>query len=56
MGAQPPLQNPLEEVMKPTYARGAGATILSEPKEDENGKQYRAEDIEGHRWMFMERQ
>ena len=38
------------------HARGAGATILSEPKEDENGKQYRAEDIEGHRWMFMERQ
>jgi PhnB protein len=33
----------------------AGANILSEPKEDANGKQYRVEDIEGHRWMFMER-
>ena len=38
------------------HARKAGATILSSPKEDENGKQYRAEDLEGHRWMFMERQ
>jgi uncharacterized glyoxalase superfamily protein PhnB len=37
------------------HARRAGATILSEPKEDSNGKQYRAEDLEGHRWMFMER-
>jgi uncharacterized glyoxalase superfamily protein PhnB len=36
------------------HARKAGATILSAPKEDENGKQYRAEDLEGHRWMFMQ--
>ncbi len=36
-------------------ARRAGATILSELEEDENGKKYRAEDLEGHRWMFMER-
>lgn len=36
-------------------ARRAGATILSELEEDENGKKYRAEDVEGHRWMFMER-
>jgi uncharacterized glyoxalase superfamily protein PhnB len=36
-------------------ARKAGANILSEPKEDSNGKQYRVEDLEGHRWMFMER-
>jgi uncharacterized glyoxalase superfamily protein PhnB len=35
-------------------ARKAGATILSAPNEDENGKQYRAEDLEGHRWMFMQ--
>ena len=32
-------------------AKAAGATILS-PIE---GKRYRAEDIEGHRWMFTER-
>jgi uncharacterized glyoxalase superfamily protein PhnB len=37
------------------HARKAGANILSEPKEDSNGKQYRVEDLEGHRWMFMER-
>lgn len=36
-------------------ARAAGATILSEPQRDENGKRYRAEDLEGHRWMFIER-
>ena len=37
-------------------ARDAGATILSAVEADENGKRYRAEDLEGHRWMFMERQ
>ena len=36
-------------------ARSAGATILSELEEGEEGKRYRAEDIEGHRWMFIER-
>jgi uncharacterized glyoxalase superfamily protein PhnB len=36
-------------------ARGGGATILSEPEEGANGKRYRVEDVEGHRWMFMER-
>ncbi len=36
-------------------AKKAGATILSEPEEDSHGRRYRAEDIEGHRWMFMER-
>jgi uncharacterized glyoxalase superfamily protein PhnB len=38
-------------------AREAGAVILSE-LEDNPGvgqRQYRAEDIEGHRWMFAER-
>jgi uncharacterized glyoxalase superfamily protein PhnB len=35
-------------------ARRAGATILSEVESGENGKRYRAEDLEGHRWMFME--
>jgi uncharacterized glyoxalase superfamily protein PhnB len=32
-------------------AKGAGATILS-PVE---GNRYRAEDVEGHRWMFIQR-
>ncbi len=36
-------------------ARGAGAHILSEVEDGENGKRYRVEDLEGHRWMFMER-
>ena len=37
-------------------ARAAGATILSE-LEDNTGigqRQYRAEDLEGHRWMFAQ--
>ena len=36
-------------------AKAAGATILSEVETTENGKRYRAEDLEGHRWMFTER-
>jgi PhnB protein len=36
-------------------AKAAGATILSEPEGDPPGKRYRVEDLEGHRWMFMER-
>lgn len=36
-------------------ARAAGATILSGVEAGENGKRYRAEDLEGHRWMFIER-
>ena len=36
-------------------ARDAGATILSEPEADDFGRRYRAEDLEGHRWMFLER-
>jgi len=32
-----------------------GATILSEVEADDYGKRYRAEDVEGHRWMFMQR-
>jgi PhnB protein len=36
-------------------ARDAGATILSEIESGGPGKRYRAEDLEGHRWMFMER-
>jgi uncharacterized glyoxalase superfamily protein PhnB len=36
-------------------ARDAGATILSEIETGGPGKRYRAEDLEGHRWMFVER-
>jgi len=36
-------------------ARDAGALILSEPADQEGGfRHYRAEDLEGHRWMFSE--
>ena len=37
------------------HAKASGATILSEIQEDSPGRRYRAEDIEGHRWFFMER-
>jgi uncharacterized glyoxalase superfamily protein PhnB len=37
-------------------AKSAGATILSEPEDGPPGRRYRAEDLEGHRWMFMQRQ
>jgi uncharacterized glyoxalase superfamily protein PhnB len=36
-------------------ARAAGATILSEVEPGGPGQRYRVEDLEGHRWMFMER-
>ena len=36
-------------------ARDAGATILSEVESGGPGTRYRAEDLEGHRWMFVER-
>ena len=36
-------------------AQAAGAIILSEPKDEGHGRAYRAEDLEGHRWMFMQR-
>jgi len=36
-------------------ATAAGAVILSPLEEGGEGKRYRAEDLEGHRWMFMER-
>ena len=37
-------------------ARAAGATILSELEENAGvgQRQYRAEDLEGHRWMFAQ--
>jgi PhnB protein len=36
-------------------AHAAGATILSPVEEGQEGKRYRVEDVEGHRWMFMEK-
>jgi uncharacterized glyoxalase superfamily protein PhnB len=36
-------------------ARSKGARILSEPEDGPPARRYRAEDIEGHRWMFMQR-
>lgn len=35
--------------------RKAGARILSQPEGGPPGKRYRVEDLEGHRWMFMQR-
>jgi uncharacterized glyoxalase superfamily protein PhnB len=39
------------------YARAkrAGARILSEPEDGFPGRRYRTEDLEGHRWMFLQR-
>ena len=41
-------------IMSDAQARAAGATILSELEENTGvgQRQYRAEDLEGHRWMF----
>jgi len=35
-------------------AVASGALILSEPEDSPDGRRYRAEDPEGHRWMFIE--
>ena len=35
-------------------AKRAGAAILSEPEDGPPARRYRVEDLEGHRWMFME--
>ena len=35
-------------------AKAAGAVILSEPRDNPAGRLYRAEDPEGHRWMFIQ--
>lgn len=36
-------------------AKDAGAMVLSEPEDTEFGERhYRAEDLEGHRWMFSQ--
>jgi uncharacterized glyoxalase superfamily protein PhnB len=40
-----------------TRAKAAGAVILSELEDSPfSGRRYRAEDLEGHRWMFVQRQ
>jgi uncharacterized glyoxalase superfamily protein PhnB len=36
-------------------AESSGATILSPVEQGDGGKRYRAEDLEGHRWMFVQR-
>jgi PhnB protein len=36
-------------------AKTEGATILSSIEEGAPGRRYRAEDLEGHRWFFVER-
>lgn len=35
--------------------RRAGASMLSPLEDGPPGRRYRVEDLEGHRWMFMER-
>ena len=35
-------------------ATAAGARILSELEDGPPGRRYRVEDLEGHRWMFMQ--
>jgi uncharacterized glyoxalase superfamily protein PhnB len=37
-------------------AKAAGATILSDIEQGPPGRRYRAEDIEGHRWFFFQRE
>jgi len=36
-------------------AKDAGATILTSIEDQPFGRLYRAEDLEGHRWMFLQR-
>ena len=36
-------------------AQKAGARILTPPEDAPYGRLYRTEDLEGHRWMFMQR-
>jgi uncharacterized glyoxalase superfamily protein PhnB len=37
------------------HAKASGAAILSEIEDGPPGRRYRAEDPEGHRWFFLER-
>ena len=36
-------------------AKRGGAKVLSEPETDGSERKYRVEDLEGHRWMFVQR-
>jgi len=36
-------------------AEAAGAVMLSDLEDGGPGRRYRAEDVEGHRWMFVQR-
>jgi len=36
-------------------AKAAGATMLSDIEDAPYGRLYRVEDLEGHRWMFLQR-
>jgi uncharacterized glyoxalase superfamily protein PhnB len=36
-------------------AKSAGAVLLSEIEDSGPGRLYRVEDLEGHRWMFLQR-
>ncbi|MEP6683668.1 MAG: VOC family protein [Parafilimonas sp.] len=38
------------------HTKANGAEILSEIENDFPGKRYRCADVEGYRWMFMEKQ
>lgn len=38
-----------------TRAKAAGAMILSDIEEGPPGRRYRAEDLEGHRWFFFQK-
>ncbi len=37
-------------------SKESGAEILSEPEDGFPGKRYRCADVEGHRWMFMQKE
>ena len=36
-------------------AKRSGAKVLTELEQDGNERKYRVEDLEGHRWMFVQR-
>jgi len=36
-------------------AKRSGAKVLTEPETDGKERKYRVEDLEGHRWMFVQR-
>ena len=58
-GRAPPRQtdlNPAVNAVQSLIAvKSASAAILSEPEDGGPGRLYRVEDLEGHRWMFLQR-